>query len=63
MSKADEMFDKLGYKHLKNDGVIWYQRKITNYFFKDILFMQNKKEISAEASIYNLKRNVNQQRK
>lgn len=60
MSEADKMFEKLGYKYLKNDDVIWYQRKITDYVFKDILFMQNKKEISVEASIYNLKRNVNQ---
>ena len=59
MSKADGMFNALGYKHKKNDGVIWYQRKITDYAFKDILFMKNKKEISIEASIYNLKRNIN----
>lgn len=63
MSKADEMFEKLNYKNKKDDGVIWYQRKITDYVFKDILFMLNTKEISVEARIYNTKRNINEQRK
>ena len=59
MSKADETFKTIEYKCLKSDGVIWYQRKITDYVFKDILFMQNIKEISVEARIYNFKRNIN----
>lgn len=63
MSKADKMFKGLGYKCLKNDGVIWYQRKITDYVYKDILFMQNIKEISIEALLYNMKRNINKQRR
>lgn len=63
MNKADEMFEKIEYKCLKSDGVIWYQRKITDYVYKDILFMQNIKKISIETLLYNTKRNINKKRR
>ncbi len=57
MSKADEIFEKLekiNFRVIRNDEVIWYQKNKGNKFY-DIIFDLKQKIVSCELSTYNEK--------
>lgn len=54
---SDKMFEELGYKKLKNEEIVWYQKK-TKFITKDIIFDLEKKMIYIEISHYDKKGNL-----
>lgn len=55
MSEADKMFEKMGYKTRKDEEIIWFQKKLNETTFIDILFDLQKKNVSYEKLFYNKK--------
>lgn len=52
LSEADKMFIELNYKKHENEEIVWFQKKINEQTFKDIIFDLEKKTINIEISYY-----------
>lgn len=55
MSKADEMFNKLNYKSIRNKAMVWFQKRLNVSTVKDIVFLLQSKKVYVETSYYDKK--------